>query len=193
MEITIHFDWTTLLIGTLLGLLLGFFFRLLFLNRQKETVMLSEYEPMDLEQPLLLTPSNNTLVRKTKSKRKYQNSKLLPADKERIMIKVVNCMEQEKVFKESNLTLTKLAKKLNVPKHQLSQTINEQMAANFLDFINTYRVEAAKRRLQNANTSPINLLAIGKEVGFNSKSTFYAVFKRYTDKTPGEYRNAFLK
>jgi len=82
MEITVHFDWTTLFIGTLLGLLLGFFFRRLFLNRQKATVMLSEYEPMDMEQPLLLTPSNNTLVRKTKSKIKYQNSKLLPADKE---------------------------------------------------------------------------------------------------------------
>ncbi len=82
MEITVHFDWTTLFIGTLLGLLLGFFFRRLFLNRQKATVMLSEYEPMDIQQPLLLTPSNNALVGKTKSKIKYQNSKLLPADKE---------------------------------------------------------------------------------------------------------------
>ncbi|MFK7983439.1 MAG: hypothetical protein AB8G86_25885, partial [Saprospiraceae bacterium] len=135
MEITIHFDWTTLFIWTLLGLLLGFFFRQLFLNRQRATVLLSEYEPQNRLEPLLITPSTTISTTKTKRKRKYQNSKLLTADKERIMTKVVHCMEQEKIFKQSNLTLTKLAKKVEVPKHQLSQTINEQMAVNFLDFI----------------------------------------------------------
>jgi YesN/AraC family two-component response regulator len=99
-------------------------------------------------------------------------------------------MENEKLFLDGDLTLQKLAERLAIPAQHLSQVINERLDQTFSDFINKYRVEEAKRRLLDPKTQHYTVLAIGEEVGFNSKSSFNAVFKKYTNTTPSEFRKA---
>lgn len=186
MEITINFDLTTLIIGILLGLCLGLFIRLFRKNKRKRNVI-TDFKTIELNQK----PQKKLQERQsTSAKDKYANSTLKNADKERIMNQLLVSLEKEKVYEQSNLTLAKLAKKLIVPKHHLSQTINEKTALNFVDFINQYRVRAAEGKLQDSNNQHLTLLDVGQQVGFNSKSTFYAVFKKHTQQTPGEYRKA---
>ena len=97
-------------------------------------------------------------------------------------------MELEKVYTDGDLTLQKLATKLSIPVQHLSQVVNEHHQQNILEFINAHRVEEAKRRLRDPEKKHLSILAIAEDVGFNSKSSFNAVFKKYTNVTPSEFR-----
>ena len=91
-------------------------------------------------------------------------------------------------YLDGELTLQKLAKALAVSPHHLSQTINEQLNQNFIDFINAYRIEEAKRMLVDPAKKHYSILAVSEEVGFNSKSAFNTAFKKHANMTPSEFR-----
>jgi AraC-like DNA-binding protein len=120
--------------------------------------------------------------------KKYERSTLTPERSERYLRKLQHAMEAEKVYTDGSLTLQKLATKLSIPAQHLSQVVNEQLNQNILDFINKHRVEEAKRRLLDPSRKHLSILAIAEEVGFNSKSSFNAVFKKHTNITPSEFR-----
>ena len=120
--------------------------------------------------------------------KKYEKSTLTPERAERYLQRLLRHMETEKPYVDGELTLPKLAGRLSIPAPHLSQTINERLQQNFFDFINTYRVEEAKRRLLDPARQHYSVLAIAEEVGFNSKSSFNAVFKKHVRMTPSEFR-----
>lgn len=124
------------------------------------------------------------------SAKKYEKSQLTPERSERHLNKLLQLMEKEKPFTEGDLTIQKLAEKLSIPAPHLSQTINERLGKSFPDFINSYRVEEAKKNLLDPAFKHLSVLGIAEEVGFSSKSSFNAVFKKHTDMTPSEFRNA---
>lgn len=98
-------------------------------------------------------------------------------------------MEKEKLFQETELTLQQLAQKLGVPTYQVSQTLNDGMKKTFYDLVNGYRVEEAKRLLIDPGNVNYTILSVGFEAGFNSKTTFNTVFKKFTGLTPTEFRD----
>ncbi len=102
--------------------------------------------------------------------------------------KITLVMEQEKLYQETELTLQHLADKLQLPSYLVSQAINEGMNKNFYDLVNGLRVEEAKRLLQDARNKHYTVLAVGFEAGFNSKTTFNTVFKKFTGLTPSVFR-----
>lgn len=103
--------------------------------------------------------------------------------------KINNLMEQEKIYQEPELTLQQLAEKLDLPSYQASQAINDGLKKNFYDLVNGYRVEEAKRLLLDDKNRNYTILSVGFEAGFNSKTTFNTVFKKFTGQTPTEFRN----
>lgn len=121
---------------------------------------------------------------------KYGKSTLTPERAERHLKKLLHVMETEKPYMDGELTLSKLAERLSMPASHLSQTINERLKQSFSDFVNAYRVEEMKRRLLDPALSRYSILGIAEEVGFNSKSSFNAVFKKHTNMTPSEFRKA---
>jgi AraC-like DNA-binding protein len=122
--------------------------------------------------------------------KKYEKSTLTPERSERYLNKLLRLMEDEQPFTDGDLTVQKLAERLSIPAHHLSQTINERLNQTFTDFVNSYRVEAAKRRLLDPAFKHYSVLGIAEEVGFNSKSSFNSVFKKHTNMTPSEFRKA---
>ncbi|TAL47100.1 MAG: AraC family transcriptional regulator, partial [Chitinophagaceae bacterium] len=78
--------------------------------------------------------------------------------------------------------------KLQVPAYQVSLALNEGIKKNFYDVINGYRVEEAKRLLLDSKSKNFTILSVGFEAGFNSKTTFNTVFKKFTGVTPTEFR-----
>jgi len=66
--------------------------------------------------------------------------------------------------------------------------VNQFSEKNFSDYINSLRVDEAKKLLKNADFEAYTIVAIGLECGFNSKSTFYTAFKKFTGQTPTAYR-----
>lgn len=138
---------------------------------------------LGLRNPEVLTGGGDTPEVK-----KYEKSTLTPERAEKYLQRVRHAMEPEKLYTDGSLTLQKLATKLSIPAQHLSQVVNEHLQQNILDFINTHRVEEAKRRLLDPERKHLSILAIAEDVGFNSKSSFNAVFKKHTNLTPSEFR-----
>ncbi len=103
--------------------------------------------------------------------------------------KIIGLMEEEKLYQEAELTLQQVANKLQVPTYQVSQALNDGMGKTFYDVVNNYRVEDAKRLLLDEKSRNYTILSIGYEAGFNSKTTFNTVFKKFTGFTPTEFRD----
>lgn len=106
--------------------------------------------------------------------------------------RVVQLVEREKLYRNPALSMDLLAQKSNLSNGYLSQIINQKEGKNFYDFINTYRVEEVKAHLNDADYDHYSILGIGLEAGFQSKSTFNAVFKKMTGMTPTQYKKAQL-
>ncbi len=120
--------------------------------------------------------------------RRYEKSTLTVERSDAYRQRLLELMNTEKPYLDGGLTLQKLAKALAVSPHHLSQTINEQLNQNFIDFINAYRIEEAKRLLADPAKKHYSILAVSEEVGFNSKSAFNTAFKRHANMTPSEFR-----
>ena len=103
--------------------------------------------------------------------------------------KIIGLMEEEKLYQETDLTLQDLAKKLDSPTYQVSLAMNEGLKKNFYDLVNGYRVEEAKRLLLDSENRNYTILSVGFEAGFNSKTTFNTVFKKFTGHTPTDFRD----
>ncbi|WP_289665319.1 helix-turn-helix domain-containing protein [Flavobacterium panacagri] len=98
--------------------------------------------------------------------------------------------QEEHIYNDSTLNREKVAEKLGISPGYLSQIINTVTGDNFANYINQYRVEAVKEMISNPEYENYNLLAMGLESGFTSKTTFYKAFKKVTGLTPNEYKNA---
>ncbi|MFC4267842.1 helix-turn-helix domain-containing protein [Polaribacter marinivivus] len=101
--------------------------------------------------------------------------------------KILHLVERDKIFKNPTLTLSDLSKLLNTNTKTISKSINSGFDMNFNDFINHYRIEAVKEKLQKEEHKTSTLLGIAFDCGFNSKATFNRAFKKSTDLSPKDY------
>ena len=124
-------------------------------------------------------------------RKKYERSVLDRAMTADIQQKLENCIHTEKPYLNSELTMPLLADQLKVSVHHLSQVINEQYGLNFSDFINQHRIEEMKTKLTDTRYHHLKIEHIAFDTGFNSKSTFQAAFKKFTGRTPSEYRKLY--
>lgn len=102
--------------------------------------------------------------------------------------KINSYIIEKQRFLDPNLSMYFLAEELHISTSHLSKLINNYSGYNFSDYINALRVEQAKELLIDSNFDHYTIIAIGLECGFNSKSTFYAAFKKFTSLTPKEYQ-----
>jgi AraC-like DNA-binding protein len=123
-----------------------------------------------------------------KKQEKYKCSPLNPQFAEECIRKLKHLMEVEKAYLDADISLQSLAEKLSITSRLLSQILNETLDRNFSDFINFYRVEEAKKILQNPRSAQKKIIALAFDVGFNTKVAFYNAFKKFTNMTPAQYR-----
>lgn len=101
--------------------------------------------------------------------------------------KIETIIQHETLYKNPELTLSDVAKKLETNVALISKTINQGFKMNFNDFINTYRVEEVKKAFDNGEHKKTTLLGIAYDCGFNSKATFNRAFKKNAGFSPKEY------
>jgi len=100
-------------------------------------------------------------------------------------IKVIkDYLVESKFYKRKDATLKNLSSELKIPSNYLSQSINSQLNINFNQLINEYRIKDSKKMLIDPSLSHLNIEGIAYELGYKSKSTFYAAFKKHTGVTP---------
>ena len=101
---------------------------------------------------------------------------------------LIGLLEEEKVYKNQNLTISELASRLNTNRTYLSQIINDTFNTNFSNLINDYRIQEAELQMIT-NIEKLTMEAIAFECGFSSKSAFYSAFRKKKGKTPTEFMN----
>lgn len=104
--------------------------------------------------------------------------------------KLIDLLEQEKIYRNPDLSLATLAGHLNTSPRSLSRTISEGTSMNFFELINSYRVKEVQRNLLSEDYKHYAILSLGLEAGFKSKSTFYDAFKKNTGMTPSQYKKS---
>lgn len=144
-----------------------------------EVITLAVFAYLGLQQPSL----------------KFENARQLP-DSSRVPIltdtrmartatKLITALNTNQMYADSELSLRKLSDVTGITKNHISETLSQHLGINFFDFVNSHRVEEAKRLLVETDQT---ILTIGLEVGFNSRSTFNAAFKKHSGTTPSAYR-----
>jgi AraC-like DNA-binding protein len=123
-----------------------------------------------------------------KNKARYNRSGLTKENSDEILGKLLHFMRSERPYLEPEITIEKLAKRLAVKRHHLTEVINEGLEKNFFLFINEYRIASVKHALADEDGQSRTLLDIAYDAGFNSKSSFNLAFKRIMGTTPSQYR-----
>ena len=121
----------------------------------------------------------------------YLKSHLSNTDLDRLEIDLDVVMNKEKLFKDTLLTLKKLASCVDVSSHQLSEYLNKNKNVSFSQYLMSYRVDEAKILLVKYDWR--TTMSIGYEVGFNSHSSFGRCFKLVTGESPGAFRAKLKK
>lgn len=123
-------------------------------------------------------------------KAKYATTLLKEDEMDDYIKKIEQYMDIEKPYLNADISLPELSERMNIPSHHLSRVINEKLNMNFFDFINQYRVEEVKSRIQDPQYVHLSILGIAFDSGFNTKSAFNRVFKKMTGMTPSEFKRS---
>ncbi|MEW7292295.1 helix-turn-helix domain-containing protein [Aquimarina sp. 2304DJ70-9] len=131
--------------------------------------------------------TKGTVEQKTEQREKYAKSSLKEDAASELYKNLTKLMQEESLFKNTEISIGDLASRLNVHPNHLSQVINEKEGRNFYDFVNNYRLQEFKLLISNPKNHHLTLLSLAYDCGFNSKSAFNRYFKKALGQTPSEY------
>lgn len=123
---------------------------------------------------------------------RYARSGLREELAEEYLTKLLHYMDEEKPFLDGAMTINDLSRRTGIPRHYITELLNEKHGRNFFTFVNEYRVREVLSRIKDPKYQHYTILAIAFDAGFNSKSTFNTFFKSFTGKTPSAYRNEIM-
>lgn len=101
--------------------------------------------------------------------------------------KLTELMTKDHLYLDPLLKLDTLARRLNITERAISNLLNQHVGKNFNDFVNEYRIEAAKLKLADPTFDQYTIAAISYECGFNSLATFQRCFKQFAGITPSQF------
>ena len=98
-------------------------------------------------------------------------------------------MDDEKVYREQDLTVGGLAGRLGVPEYLMRRLIHDRLEyRNFAAFINDYRLREVSQRLADPALDRRPILTLALEAGFGSIGPFNRAFRERHGLTPSEFR-----
>jgi AraC-like DNA-binding protein len=143
-----------------------------------------QYQPQKL---VYVEPTNNADEKEETNTSSLLMSKMPQNEIEEWKNKILTLIDQERLYLNPELTLTDFAQRLHTHSKLISAVINEAFEKNFNDFVNEYRVNLFKEKVNDPKLKHLTLLAIAFECGFNSKSTFNRAVKRATGEMPSTF------
>jgi AraC-like DNA-binding protein len=153
----------------------------------KQDALLSQVEKISLS-PGGLPDQDNLSVPSTEKKESLTSDFISSAEAEEIHKMIIDYLKEEKPYIKSDFSMHDLCDRLNVSRRKISYVLNEMIHKNFYGVINEYRVREAEELLMTDSLNQLKIEALGEMVGFQSKSSFNACFKKVTGMTPSEYR-----
>jgi len=120
---------------------------------------------------------------------KYKKNFIEVKKKREYIANINKALQEDKLYLESEITIRQFSESTGIPAHHLSQVLNDAFGKNFYTFINEFRIEYAAKLLSENPSA--NILSVCFQSGFNSKSVFNDVFKKFKGFTPSEFREKF--
>lgn len=103
-----------------------------------------------------------------------------------IGIRIEHLMLVQRAYLMPTLKISDVARQIGSNRTYVSNWFNRSRQSTFFSYVNQLRIKHACGLL---NTTDMPLEAIAQESGFNSKSSFYRIFKNLKGCTPNEYRD----
>lgn len=119
---------------------------------------------------------------------KYESSSLSEADKKAIAEKIEQVMQTDIIYSH-DLSMKTFAQAVGRHPKAVSQVIHETRHCNFSSLINHARIVEVMRRMEMPEYAHLSTEAIADSVGFASRNTFGANFKKFTGLSLREYRS----
>ena len=94
-------------------------------------------------------------------------------------------IETQEIFRDPDLTLSRLAKRLSLPAREISQAVNRSLGLNMSQFVNNMRISEVCRILIASDVSVTTAML---DAGFYTKSNFNREFRRVMGQSPTEWR-----
>jgi AraC-like DNA-binding protein len=141
-----------------------------------------------IKQPEIFGNTVRLNIDQGKETEKYSKSGLRENQAEDYLNKLISYVEINKPYLDRDLTINELSNSTGIPRHHITQVLNEKHKRNFFTFINEYRVKEVIQRFSNPRFNNYTILAIAYDAGFNSKTTFNSIFKSQTGMTPSQFR-----
>lgn len=127
------------------------------------------------------------------SQNKYSKSPLDQKDQQSLLAGLQLIMLRQKPYKNADFSLNQLARLAQLSPHVTSQVINAGSGMSFNEFVNWYRIDEARKLLTDPAGDQIKVEGLAYELGYKSKSAFFTSFRRFTDTTPGRFRDLHKK
>ncbi len=146
------------------------------------------YSFYGIKQPVIFGDEVRITGNEQKDSEKYVKSGLKETQAQKYLEKLIRFVEEDKPYLNRDLSIQDLSDMTDIPRHHITQVLNEKHKKNFFTFINEYRVKEVISRFSDPKNNYFTILAIAYDSGFNSKATFNSIFKSQTGLTPSEYR-----
>lgn len=162
------------------------------LYEKHQAVMRAEAEERQLRKDYeeKLKQSNELLEKQVElsQRPKYSKSSLNDEDKQQLIVRIQDIMNDADVICQQDFTLAKLAKMIDSNTSYVSQVINEKYGMTFSNLLGHFRVREACCRMDDVeHYGKMTIEAISESVGFRSRVTFFSAFKREIGMSPSDY------
>ncbi|MBN2510128.1 MAG: helix-turn-helix transcriptional regulator [Spirochaetales bacterium] len=101
---------------------------------------------------------------------------------------ITELITKEKLYANPDLTIDDIAAMCGETRNTVSRLINSYGGKNFKTFINQYRIDCMKKRLEDTS-SELSIFEIARQCGFNSKTSLNRIFQQFVHVSPKEYRD----
>lgn len=122
---------------------------------------------------------------------KYQSKKMESAEAAALIARLETITNTPEFYHNEQLKLADLAHQMGISSHQLSQLLNDNLQKNFSTYMHELRIRKACDLM--AHNPDLKTEVLGYEVGYQSKSTFFAAFKKVMGTTPAAYREKMIQ
>jgi len=106
--------------------------------------------------------------------------------------KLISLLQDEKVYLNEELSLTELSDRMGISNKKLSELLNQHLNTTFYNLVNDYRINEVKKRLNAGDAEKYTVVSIAHDSGFQSKASFYRIFKQREGISPSDYRKKVI-
>lgn len=114
-------------------------------------------------------------------------AKLTDEEAQKVIDALKKFMEKKKPYLKVDLRQSEVAAAIGSSAYILSAVFTHYLKMGYYDFINTYRVDAFKKAVDEGEHQKYTLVTLAEKCGFKSKTSFFRTFKKLTGFTPNEY------